>query len=133
MTTGEIRALCEKQAETQTPRSIETRPWMITPHKLNYLLPYSYNSDLNRTPFIGTGDADELKKEETKFQISFKFPLAHNLLSDRTDLYFAYTNQSWWQAYSTDISAPFSEYNHEPELFSGCEMTGRSARFAIAC
>lgn len=52
---------------------------------------------------------------EIAFQISFKFPLFY-IRSTDTRVYAAYTQQSWWQAY-TGISAFFRETNFMPELF----------------
>lgn len=96
--------------------SLDENPWVITPHKPNYLLPIAYNSNLNTAPYVFTGEQDAMEKNEIKFQISFKFPLARNLFNSNTDAYFAYTNQSYWQVYSDGISAPFRETNHEPEF-----------------
>lgn len=95
----------------------EGRPFVITPHRPNYILPLTYNSKVNEEPFAFSGASDDLRHTEIKFQLSFKLPLAYNLFNETTDLYFAYTNQSWWQAYSGDISSPFRETNHEPEIF----------------
>ncbi len=95
------------------------RPYVITPHKVNYILPVTYNSSPNMEPF-----AQEAKEHpftldnlEAKFQISFKFPLWHNVFGDNGHLFAAYTNQSYWQVYNKDISSPFRETNHEPEVF----------------
>ncbi|BCV37763.1 phospholipase [Shewanella chilikensis] len=95
------------------------RPFVITPHKVNYILPVTYNPSPNMAPFESkTISEDEtLDKYEAKFQISFKFPLMYNVFGDNGHLFFAYTNQSWWQVYNKDISSPFRETNHEPELF----------------
>ncbi|HEY9199271.1 MAG TPA: phospholipase A [Gammaproteobacteria bacterium] len=145
-TVGELRARCQARqdglpAETDTlapaaagagaagaePTGIEQRlalektlddnPWVITPHKPNYLLPITYNSNVNTEPFAFIGEQDVLEDKEAKFQISFKFPLARNLFDSGTDAYFAYTNQSYWQVYTDGISAAFRETNHEPEVF----------------
>ena len=97
-------------------RTLDENPWVITPHKPNYLLPIAYNSNLNTEPFVFTGEQDAMEKNEVKFQISFKFPLARNLFNSNTDAYFAYTNQSYWQVYTDGISAPFRDTNHEPEF-----------------
>ncbi|WP_410176167.1 phospholipase A [Shewanella cyperi] len=95
------------------------KPFVITPHKVNYLLPFTYNSSPNMAPF--EDEAREhgatLDNAEAKFQISFKFPLWYNVFGDNGHLFFAYTNQSYWQVYNQDISSPFRETNHEPELF----------------
>ena len=93
-------------------------PFVITPHKVNYLLPVTYNPSPNNAPFEQEDEMHyPLDKVEAKFQISFKFPLAYNLFGDNGHLFFAYTNQSYWQVFNKDISSPFRETNHEPELF----------------
>ncbi|MCL1049609.1 phospholipase A [Shewanella abyssi] len=94
-------------------------PYVITPHKVNYILPLTYSSSPNIEPFAKEA-ADhpfELDNIEAKFQISFKFPLWHNVFGDNGHLFAAYTNQSYWQVYNKDISSPFRETNHEPEIF----------------
>lgn len=94
-------------------------PFVITPHKVNYLLPVTYSPDPNMAPF--TEDAIlnpySLDEFEAKFQISFKFPIWYNVFGDNGHLFFAYTNQSYWQVYNKDTSSPFRETNHEPEVF----------------
>ncbi len=90
-------------------------PFVILPHKPNYLLPYSYNSTPNAEPFsISRKDIDQ---SEVKFQFSFKLPLVRDIFHNNGELFFAYTNLSFWQAYNQDVSSPFRETNHEPELF----------------
>lgn len=98
-------------------KQLENQVWAITPHRPNYLLPFSYNDKLNTEPFESVVNADNLEELEAKFQISFKFPLYENFLADDADLYFAFTNQSWWQVYAPDASSPFRENSYEPEFF----------------
>jgi len=106
-TSFEERARYERQGDDN--------PFVIIPHKPNYLLPYSYNFTPNGAPFEASkGDVDNT---EVKFQFSFKLPVARGLIHHNGDLYFAYTNLSFWQAYNKDVSSPFRETNHEPELF----------------
>ncbi|HSH30966.1 MAG TPA: phospholipase A, partial [Thiohalobacter sp.] len=96
-------------------RATAENPFVITPHRPNYLLPATYSFSPNDAPF--DANAGELQKWEVKFQLSFKFPLVRGLFNDRGTLFMAYTNQSYWQAYNRKFSSPFRETNHEPELF----------------
>ena len=115
----------------------QDNPFVITPHRPNYILPFSYNDKPNTAPYqAGTEDIDHT---EIKFQFSFKLPIARDIFHNNGKLYFAYTNQSYWQAYNKDISSPFRETNHEPELFLTVEndwnifgMTNRANGFGIS-
>ncbi len=89
-------------------------PFTLTAHRRNYILPLTYNQNPNGKPF--DGDNEEVKNFEVKFQFSYKFPIWNNIIGD-ADLWGAYTNLSFWQAYNNIHSNPFRETNHEPELF----------------
>ncbi|QSX34386.1 phospholipase A [Shewanella avicenniae] len=110
-------SLLEKRVEDELKAS--DNPFVLTPHKVNYFLPATYSTSVNEAPFATemAQDGYSLDHTEAKFQISFKFPLAYNVFGDNGHLFFAYTNQSWWQVYNKDISSPFRETNHEPEFF----------------
>ena len=100
-----------KQVELATRNS----PFVLTPHKSNYVLLASYNDTLNLSPYA-LGE-DGFDRVEMKFQLSVRFPVVENLFASEGDLYFAYTNLSFWQAYNRSDSSPFRETNHEPEVF----------------
>lgn len=89
-------------------------PFVLTPHKRNYVLPWSYWS--NRTWKNPARDDASLQPNEVKFQISLKTPLLNNF-HERYSLYGALTFTSFWQAWNEDISKPFRETNYSPELF----------------
>jgi phospholipase A1 len=114
----------------------QDNPFVITPHKPNYILPVTYNGTPNEPPFpFGTSEVDNV---EMKFQFSFKLPVAKDIFHNNGRLYFAYSNLSFWQAYNKDVSSPFRETNHEPEIFLTVDndwkflgMTNRSNAFGI--
>ncbi len=132
VTVGEIREQCQegtKKANKKTKKTnIEKRlqlekstrdnPFVISVHKPNYILLVAHNDKTNETPFANQFPAEDTSLDDTevKFQISAKFPLAVDLFDGKGDVYFAYTNRSFWQLYN-DNSAPFRETNHEPEVF----------------
>ena len=87
----------------------EANRFVITPHKPNYLLPFTYNNRL--TDASGT-----LDKAEVKYQLSFKLPLSDYLFGSGGRLALGYTQLSFWQVYNQRISSPFRETNYEPEI-----------------
>jgi len=94
-------------------------PYVITPHKMNYILPISYTNKVNREIYESVNDwNNHLTNAEAKFQLSIKVPLNTEKLFTRDDgLFFGFTLQSWWQVYSDGISKPFRETNYQPEIF----------------
>ena len=90
-------------------------PFLLLPHRPNYILPLAYAIDPNEEPFdLVPGDFDRMEME---FQVSLKFLVKEGFVGGEGNLYAAYTNRSWWQTYNVERSRPFRETNHEPELF----------------
>lgn len=100
-------------------RASQQHDFIITPHKANYLLPFSYNSNPHQSPFEGNDGIhpNSIQNIEARFQISVKIPLWNNIINDDGHLFFAFTSQSWWQVYNKVISSPFRETDYEPEFF----------------
>lgn len=137
MTIGELRTSCQKQLQKGTVTEEEEKhavvserfrqdrehvlePFTLMAHKPNYILLAAYNAS-GYDPDVYQQQYDdptiELDDIEAQFQISIKAPLAIGLF-DMVDIYAAYTNRSFWQVYNSDISAPFRETNHEPEMWA---------------
>lgn len=123
MTVGEVRRICELERPISgpTPRSVMGdrrvferaswyNPFVLTAHRPNYVMPLTWVSLPGRAD--GTGHHDF----ELQFQLSQKVLLTEGTIAGHGSLYLAYTNRSYWQAYSRARSAPFRETNHEPEL-----------------
>ncbi|MCE9615050.1 MAG: phospholipase A [Lentisphaerae bacterium] len=93
-------------------------PWIILPYRPNYIMPLTYSSHPNNLPLRELeGDKEEFDKVEVKFQLSLMLPLAEDLAGDNGDLYAAYSQVSFWNAYNRDASSPFRDTNYEPEMF----------------
>ena len=98
------------------------RSLSLLPYRKNYILPVTYNANVNERsprgptldlPLLGEGVFDNV---EMKFQFSFEVPLWTQLLNRELDLYFGYTQLAFFQAYNQEYSSPFRETNYEPEL-----------------
>lgn len=96
-------------------RYTRENPFVLTPHRANYVLPVVYSKDPNEAAFATRGDDFDFQHIEFQFQLSIKATVWENLFGDNGHLALAYTNRSFWQAYNSDISAPFRDTNHEPE------------------
>ncbi|MGM0481144.1 MAG: phospholipase A [Pseudomonadota bacterium] len=103
----------------QSEQSTQFDPYILTPHRRNYMLPMLTTNNINRIQYADiSGYQQSLEDYEAKFQVSFKVPFNKGSLLFKNDqLSFAFTVESWWQVYSDDISKPFRETNYMPEIF----------------
>jgi phospholipase A1/A2 len=117
----------EKRIEADARRESFT----LTARKPNYIL-VSYMEQPNQAPYAFTGSTDRLENQEIKFQLSFQTKMGDDLLGGNGDLWFGYTQQSYWQLFNSAISAPFRETNYEPEVYfsllTGYELLGLKLR-----
>ncbi|GEK48312.1 phospholipase [Bisbaumannia pacifica] len=109
--------LSEIRQRRALERESTRNPLAITAYRRNYLLPVSFNNRPNRDAFRAITEANGPSDTEVKFQFSVKVNLIEDLVGNNGDLFFAFTQRSWWQAYNTEASSPFRETNYEPELF----------------
>jgi len=87
------------------------------PHNDTYLLLANYSTNSNDAPFEEfTPGGIKSKHVELTYQISFKMKMIEHLLGTPVDLWFGYTQNSFWQAYNRAASSPFRETNYQPEL-----------------
>lgn len=96
----------------------ETRrgPYSIAPHRSNYILPFTYNTSPNVDVIRQADPNRDVKKAEVKLQLSLKVKLWEDIFGKEMDLWFGYTQLSFWQLYNFEDSSPFRETNYEPEL-----------------
>jgi len=96
----------------------ETRrgPYSIAPHRSNYILPFTYNNSPNADVIQQAEPNRDVKKAEVKLQLSLKVKLWEDIFGKDMDLWFGYTQLSFWQLYNFEDSSPFRETNYEPEL-----------------
>jgi len=102
----------EKRIEADARRESFT----LTARKPNYILVSSMQQP-NQAPYEFTGSADRLENQEIKFQLSFQTKMGDDLAGGNGDLWFGYTQVSYWQLFNGAISAPFRETNYEPEFY----------------
>lgn len=105
------------------------------PHHSNYLIAVHSNSP-NSEPYQGLRRFDpgtDLSHTEVAFQFGFKAKLVEDVLNRPIDLWFGYTQQSFWQASNHRASSPFRETNYQPEVMAvvplEMRVLGLDARF----
>jgi phospholipase A1 len=91
--------------------------WLgIQPYRRNYILPITYNDKVNDELFKSAESDFSIENVEIKFQLSFELPVWESILDQDIDLYFAYSQLSFFQAYNQQFSSPFRDTVYEPEL-----------------
>jgi phospholipase A1/A2 len=114
-----------QRLENTDPNAVPAKWFSLTAHRTSYILPYTYNGNADFEAYRQFGDIDKAKDYEIKYQLSLKTPLWPQIADSSVSLWMAFTIQSWWQAYASDISAPFRETNYEPEIFASMPVQGR--------
>ena len=85
-------------------------------YKPTYILPFYLTGSPDNVAYQNTTPNNErLKPVEFKFQISLKVPVWKDIANHPSSLYFAYTQQSYWQSYNRRNFIRESDY--EPEVF----------------
>lgn len=98
-------------------RVINKGRWLnIEPYRRNYILPVTFNENVNQDLYTGPGEQFKSDDTEIKFQLSFQLPVWENIFATDLDLYIAYTQLSFFQVYNDEYSRPFRETVYEPEL-----------------
>jgi phospholipase A1 len=91
------------------------------PHYANYLMVTRTAHPNNEPyrPFRDIGDfTTDLSHAELVFQLGFKMKLVEGVANKPLDLWFGYTQNSFWQAGNRKASSPFRETNYQPELMA---------------
>ncbi len=130
VTPGELASPRSEPVAAAAPASAFDRAWELAPQAKTgvlQLMPYKPVYALvhvtNRRneqpqsptrPFVGPQTVG-LQSAEVKAQLSFKTKLAENVLGSRGDLWFGYTQRSFWQAGNQRYSSLFRETDYEPE------------------
>ena len=119
-----------KSAPPESPISRTVQRWELDqssrrgvfslhPHRDNYLLLANYSSASNDEPFKDFTPAGiKSKHVELTYQLSVKMKMAEQIANTPIDLWFGYTQQSFWQAYNRAASSPFRETNYQPEVMA---------------
>ena len=85
----------------------------------NYLLLGNYSTASNDAPYQdGTPGGLTSKHVEMTYQLSLKVKMLEQIAGSPIDLWFGYTQQSFWQAYNRAASSPFRETNYQPEMMA---------------
>ncbi len=108
-----VKPALERRLEKQ--RDLARRAFAVLPHRPNYIL-YTYAHRPNEAPFLPDDPLTNFEHAELKFQLSLRVPLWNNLVAGNGDLWFGYTQQSYWQAFNSRMSSPFRETSYEPEI-----------------
>lgn len=91
------------------------------PHHPSYLIAtrtHRPNEEPYRDFFESDGENKGLSKAELEFQLSFKMKLVETLFEQPVDVWFGYTQNSFWQAANHEASSPFRETNYQPEIMA---------------
>lgn len=93
--------------------------FVVRTYQPNYLLPAHFTTNINKSPSSPThpdgGTFPQYRKTEAELQLSLRAKVLEDVLLPNADLWFAYTQQSIWQFWNGQDSAPFRSSDYQPE------------------
>ncbi len=100
--------------------SSERGTFTFRPHHGNYLIATRSHrpNDEPYLPFRPLAPTSGLSHAELVYQLGFKMKLVNDAFNRPLDLWFGYTQNSFWQAGNREASSPFRETNYSPELMA---------------
>ncbi|MFC0253185.1 phospholipase A [Massilia consociata] len=92
--------------------------FVFRPHRPNYLIANRTYRPNNAPyePFRTRDFTGDLSHAELEYQLGFKMKLVETAFESPVDVWFAYTQNSFWQAGNREASSPFRETNYQPEI-----------------
>lgn len=116
----------EKRAERESV--LPPNYFAITFYKPNYVMPFYFTGSPDTKVYrYSAPNHEQIKNIEVKYQLSLKVPIWKQIFNYPSNLYFAYTQLSYWQAYNR--TAFFRETDYEPEIFLANEINFRFPLF----
>ena len=95
--------------------------FVVRTYAPNFLLPAHYSTNINRAPSSPThpdgGTFPQYRQTEAEIQLSLRAKAVEDFLLPNADLWLSYTQQSIWQMWNGQDSAPFRSSDYQPEGF----------------
>jgi phospholipase A1/A2 len=93
--------------------------FVVRTYQPNFLLPVHYTSRVNQAPSSPThpqgGAFPEYRQTEAELQLSLRAKVLDDVLVPHASLWLAYSQQSIWQLWNGQDSAPFRSSDYQPE------------------
>ena len=93
--------------------------FVVRTYQPNFLLPAHYSSNVNKAPSSPThpdgGTFPQYRKTEAELQLSLRAKVLEDVLLPNANIWLAYSQQSIWQMWNGQDSAPFRSSDYQPE------------------
>lgn len=93
--------------------------FVVRTYRPNFLLPAHYSTRINVAPSSPThpqgGTFPEYRQTEAELQVSLRAKALQDVLLPNADVWLSYTQQSIWQLWNGQHSAPFRSSDYQPE------------------
>ncbi len=114
--------LLAMDSDDALPEKDDDTTFSLVTHKQNFIILYGY--DFKEQP-------DGRDPEEVNFQISLKKKILNKIDHLNVQLYFGYTQKSFWQIYNHSNSRPFRETNYNPELYFNIDLVPELRQYGL--